>query len=155
MEDLLKADKTVYLQEDQQQANWELIVEGAVYGQGVVLEPYGNSAGCNDESSRVLYPLKHPIHQLICVSSNDKAVFDFLNERNVDFQDGPAVFDLNVISWSCVHFLDASSIDALKREIDEKKIFLAELDAAFIRDDARLFSCLSVVLEFPDYFGEN
>ena len=63
--------------------------------------------------------------------------------------------NLNVVSWSCVHFLDASSTDALKREIDEKKIFLAELDADFIRDDAGLFSCLSDALEFPDYFGEN
>lgn len=53
-----------YLQ-DWLQANWEMFVEAAL-PPGTFLEPYGEGADCNDQSSRVYRPEALPSHAIVC-----------------------------------------------------------------------------------------
>lgn len=53
-----------YLQ-DWLQANWEMFVEAAL-PPGTFLEPYGEGADCNEQSSRVYRPEALPSHVIVC-----------------------------------------------------------------------------------------
>lgn len=90
---LRENDTTGSVKEDWLQANWELLVEGLLSEQGIVLEVYGEGADCNGVSSRVLYPDRHPTHKIICKPMNKEQSYDVLNERSLDISKGEIVFD--------------------------------------------------------------
>ncbi|MGI9282624.1 MAG: hypothetical protein ACR2PX_23760 [Endozoicomonas sp.] len=82
------------LKQDWLQVNWELLVEGLLRKEDeIVLEPYGDGAECNGASSRVLYPEKKPTHCIICESTNDDNVYDFLNKKLLMIPEGGVIFD--------------------------------------------------------------
>lgn len=93
LESLSKSDPTGSLKVDWLQANWELIVEGLLPDASIVLEPYGDGADCNGESSRVLYPDRIPNHRLVCTSLNGHMLYDFLNHKELGISEEEIIFD--------------------------------------------------------------
>ena len=90
---LSEYDTSGSLNEDWLQANWELLVEGLLGKEDLVLEVYGDGADCNGESSRVLYPNWLPTHKIICMSTDNNQVYDILNKRQLDTSKNEIVFD--------------------------------------------------------------
>ena len=86
------------MREDWLQVNWELLIEGSLNEQGVVLETYGGGADCNGTSSRVLYPDRHPTHKIICKPMNNEQIYDALNKCHLDISKSEIVFD----SFVCI-----------------------------------------------------
>ncbi len=60
------------------QANWEMLVEGALPPKGTYLEVYGEGADCNGTSSRVYLPDATATHRVVCLPRHD-AVTDLLS----------------------------------------------------------------------------
>jgi len=80
LEKFSEKDQSGSMKGDWLQANWEVLIEGALSDLRVVLEPYGEGADCNSYSSRVLYPERVPTHNIICVPAKNKKLYDCLNE---------------------------------------------------------------------------
>jgi len=77
-----KYDTSGSLLVDWMQANWEILVEGRIGFPHVFLEPYGDGADCNGESSRVFEPTKKPTH-CVKLKPNKDMFFDLLNKQEV------------------------------------------------------------------------
>ena len=90
---LSEYDTSGSLNEDWLQANWELLVEGLLGKEDLVLEVYGDGADCNGESSRVLYPNWLPTHKIICMPTDNNQAYDILNKRQLDTSQNEIVFD--------------------------------------------------------------
>lgn len=90
---LSENDITGSLSDDWLQANWELLVEGLLNEDNLVLEPYGDGADCNGASSRVLYPNKLPTHKIICIPLDNRQIYDILNKRQLDVSQNKIIFD--------------------------------------------------------------
>ena len=90
---LSENDSSGSLKDDWLQANWEILVEGPLSQEDLVLDPYGEGADCNEASSRVLYPTRLPTHKIICKPVNNGQFYDVLNKRQLDTSKGEVVFD--------------------------------------------------------------
>src|SRR4051812_18770283 len=54
------------------QANWEILVEAPLFPGGAgFLEPYGDGAECNGDSSRVYNVAAVPTHRVLCQAMRD------------------------------------------------------------------------------------
>lgn len=60
------------------QANWEMLVEGALPPKPIYLEVYGEGADCNGASSRVYHPDAVATHRVVCLPRHD-TVTDLLS----------------------------------------------------------------------------
>ena len=116
LESLSKNDPTGSLKVDWLQANWELLVEGFLSDGSLVLEPYGDGADCNGASSRVLYPDRLPNHRLVCKSSSDDLVYDFLNNQKLDTSKDEIIFDRFVCIGEDGWYYEAPPFDKILGE---------------------------------------
>lgn len=121
---LSKNDPSGSLKTDWLQANWELIVEGALYEEGIILEPYGDGADCNEASSRVLYPTRLPTHTLICRPLNDEPVYDILNNNELDVSQGEILFDRFVCLAEDGWYYESPPFDKVLAECGGKEVVL-------------------------------
>lgn len=83
IQSFLSIDTTGSLRSDWMQANWELLVEGALGSPLVRLEVYGDGADCNPKSSRFLSPNLLPTHHIVCVPVSGDRLYDFLSGTQV------------------------------------------------------------------------
>lgn len=70
------------------QASWELAVEGCLsktLKENIFIEPYGDGADANGNSSRILDQDALATHSVNCVPKNKQSVFDALNNINFQF----------------------------------------------------------------------
>lgn len=86
------------LRADWLQANWEILVEAVLrdaLAMELFLEPYGEGAECNGDSSRVWLPSSPTTHRVICVAAGAYEVLDMLRGDGIDIdRDGDlVVFD--------------------------------------------------------------
>ena len=88
-----KNDTTGSMKIDWLQANWEILVEGALHEQKIKLEIYGEGADCNGASSRVLFPDLLPTHKILCVPIEGNEIYDVLNKKHIDTLSGHIIFD--------------------------------------------------------------
>ncbi len=73
------------------QANWEMLVEASFDpSEGVLLEPYGEGADCNEIGSRVFRPSAIPTYRVICIPIDGRRFIDVLTGNEIDH---PALFD--------------------------------------------------------------
>ncbi len=71
------------IRDDFLQANWEILVEMLICIPGEeFLEPYGNGADCNGDSSRVSLPDKITTHRIQCYTDSNK-VMDLLTNKEI------------------------------------------------------------------------
>ena len=116
LESLSKNDPTGSLRVDWLQANWDLIVEGLLADAGIVLEPYGDGADCNGESSRVLYPDRIPNHKLVCTSLSGHILYDFLNHKELNISKEEIIFDRFVCIGKDGWYYEAPPFDKILGE---------------------------------------
>ena len=74
------------------QANWELLVEGALVGQVAALQVYGDGADSNGASSRILFPNRLPSHRLI-LASDVTSFWDAMSQKDVKTANRKFEFD--------------------------------------------------------------
>lgn len=92
IEQLTCTDSIGSFKDDWLQANWEIIVERQLMSADMYLEAYGDGAGCNGESSRVLFPEKIATHSIILNSNSEHKVYDILGERYIENKDDDIIF---------------------------------------------------------------
>lgn len=63
--------------------------------------------------------------------------------------------DLIKANWNCVHFEPLNNVTDVKAELNSYSQALIDVDFSHITSDNDLFSEISKVLKFPDYFGNN
>lgn len=82
---------------DWTQANWELLVElpfrDLAGFENAFLEPYGEGADCNANSSRVWLPESLPTHRIICYPLDGDSIIDLLTGNSINISRNALIFD--------------------------------------------------------------
>jgi RNAse (barnase) inhibitor barstar len=62
---------------------------------------------------------------------------------------------LSVVTWACVHFVDAEeAVHAFAEPAGDRIVRLA-IDGRTLQSDQDVFSAVAKAFAFPDYFGRN
>lgn len=111
------------------QANWEVIVEGAVsmhpdYGmQPVFLQVYGEGADYYGSSSRILEPKVTPTHYLRCFPEHGQECRDKLTGEGVESPEEGFSFE-EFVSWDGSWFFREPPFDHVVASIGESEAVL-------------------------------
>ena len=119
-----KNDQTESIKIDWQQTNWEILVEGLLGDQEMVLEVYGEGADCNAGSSRVLYPERLPTHKIICVPLKGSRVHDVLNNQDLDLSISDIVFDQFVSMGDDGWYYEKPNFDCVLASYDDGQVVI-------------------------------
>lgn len=99
------------------QANWEILVESCLgNGKRILLEPYGEGADCNGDSSRVFEPNKIATHRIICRGKNHGQGKDVLKGCDIDLSEYD--FD-SFVSWNGEQYAHEPPFEYVLLESDD------------------------------------
>lgn len=104
------------------QANWELLVEGALSRHlncSVLLEPYGGGADINGRSSRVIFPEALPTHRILCRGRSAFAL-EHLSHKYLSINEAPFY---QFVSWNGRQYEEVPPFQYVLLKEDEFTLF--------------------------------
>lgn len=132
-------DQFEFLAQNFLQANWELLVEGAIPIPESALEIYGDGADFGTSSSRVLFTERLPTHKVLCKPIEGLLAHDHLNDKNIDARLGDLVFDRFVTMHEGWHY-ERNPFDYVLAYYGDSEVVLKLEDIHFLLSEGGLDS---------------
>jgi hypothetical protein len=131
---MLKQLDTNEFMSDWMQANWEILVEAPckeLLGFDVFLEPYGEGADCNTQSSRVYSPEAVATHRILCTPRKGNRIDDLLTKDSINNPDKAVIFDHFAIKSDTGWHKQAPPFDSVLGYYDGQEVLIQAEQLSF------------------------